>query len=168
MAIVHDVQIGANVRSTVRVDDVPGAGPRVVRLGNVVDGQGRTVEAQQAPTHKPLIDFGGLGYCLFRAGCAATDFGVEGSIWLIKGFFWATWNLTHLFVLGARKFFEKVDERMREYVLDKHITLSFWVDRDGYALKLPADVVEPEPEAKQLPEETVVNLLPKSKKKVSA
>ena len=172
MALVHDVTAqlsgGGTVRSTLTVNDKPGSSAGVYRVGPVVDGQGVVTEAQQTPVHRPMFEAGGLlyviwsGVCMPLLSCGGTV-ARAGTM----AFGWISWNTLHLLVWRRRILLEKLEERMDDYAVERHPSLAPWVNRDGYVLKLPADVVEDEPE-QLAADNAVVNLLPKPKKKASA
>jgi len=169
MAFVHDVTArlsgGGMVRSTVSIDDKPGNGTGVYRVGSVVDGQGVVTQAEQRPKHAPLFSLGGLAFIGWRIAGYGLSLGVMMTRAAIMGFGWLMWNGIHLSLQVGHDLSGKALELMDDYAIQRSPALAPWLDRHDLVKELPADVVD---DTKQLPEDTAVNLLPKSKKKVSA
>jgi hypothetical protein len=169
VAFVHDVTArlsgGGSVRSTVRIDDKPSSGTGVYRVGPIVDGQGVLTQAEQRPKHAPLFSLGGLAFIVWRLAGYSLRLGLVMARAAIMAFGWLSWNVIHLSLQIGHDLSGKTLELMDDYAIQRSPALAPWLDRHDLVKELPADVVD---DTKQLPDDTAVNLLPKSKKKVSA
>jgi len=168
MAVVHDVLArfsGGTVRSTLTIDDKPGNGAGVYRVGPVVDGQGVVTEAQQKAKPAPLFSFTGLLVIGLRLGWFACQLGAKALHHGLLLFGICAWNVTHFSLMVANGLSERALAHMDDYAAQRHKVLAPWLDRHDMVKELPADVID---DTKQLAEDTVVNQLTKSKKRASA
>jgi hypothetical protein len=163
VSVVHEVQIGPNVRSTVRVDGVPGSAAGVFRVGQVVDGKGIGVSASQTRPSAPLFSLSTLlviglrvsGFTIQVAGMALHH-GL-----LLVGI--CVWNVVHFSLQAGHDLSGKVLEHMDDYAAQRARILAPWLERHEDVKELPADC-EMNEEPKQLEAETKAPVLPKKQR----